>query len=536
MMRWRGSLVKTLATLLSMGALMALTACGGSGSSSSTSSSGNSEPAAGPIQRGGTLTRATPVEPAALDPTTGYAALGDLRVEMVVFDRLIEVKPGSYRLEPGLAESWELSPDRRSATFHLRDAKFSDGTPVTSADVKFSFERAMNPKLNVFFGPVLADLIESIETPDEHTVVLNFPGPRPAVFPYLASVPASVINKQVFQRLGAKRFAALPLDGGSGPFRVVQVTRGESVKLERNPHYWRKGQPYLDAVELVYILDGNTRMLKLRSGQVDVADEVPYSQIEAIDSASGLNVKGSEVAAVYTIVLNGRDVLKPQAVRQALAYATPTEAIREIVFKDRVEIANSVIPAMKYNDPTVEPVPLDVEKAKQLLAQAGLEEGFDVAFLIKAGDLITRQTASIIQSAWSKIGVNVKIEALDPAVLSERVGAGDFDAVLSTPTAISSDIPTEDEIAINFTNPDLERNYFGLSDPKLHELIDQIKSTWDEEKRAELFAQYQRRQLENPMAIPMTVASAQTAMRDEVHGFDYIIMNYPYLNETWIER
>jgi peptide/nickel transport system substrate-binding protein len=528
MMNWLDWRAKALATLLSINALMALSACGGG-----TSSSGDSQADAGPVQRGGTLKLATPVEPGALDPTTGVAALGDLRVEMVVFDRLIEVKPGSVRLEPGLAASWALSSDRKSATFRLRDAKFSDGTPVTSADVKFSLERAMNPKLSVYFGPMLARMIESVTTPDEHTVVLHFDGPQPMVFSYLASVGGSVVSKRAFERLGAKRFAKLPVDGGSGPFKVVKWARGRSVKLARNAHYWRKGQPYLDEVELIYEPDGNTRMLKLRSGQVDVADDVPYSQLDAMDSAPGIKVQGSQVAAVYTLWLNVRGVLRPQAVRQALAYATPTRAIREIVFKDRVEIANTVLPPMRYNDLTVKPTELDVDKAKQLLAQAGLKDGVDLTMVIGAGDLVTRQTASIIQSAWSQVGVNLKILSLDPASLGARLGEADFNVAMFAPTAISSDIPSEDEIATNIATPDPST---GFADLKLYGLLKRIQGTWNEETRRELYAQFQRQLLINPTAIPMTVASAQTAMRDDVQGFDYIITNYPYLNETWIKR
>ncbi len=302
----------------------------------------------------------------------------------------------------------------------------------------------------------------------------------------------------------------------------------------RNPHYWRNGLPYLDGVNLLYVPDDNTRLLDLRSGRLDIADDVPYSQLESIEGTPGVKLKVTPVAAVFGPFLSGRGPLKDVKVRQALNYATPKEAIRKVALQGRGELANSFIPPMKYGDKDMPVYPYDVEKAKQLMAQSDQPDGFDLELLIQSGDAVSKQTASMLQDAWKEIGVDLKIRSIEPRSV-HRIFSGDFTAALLPPTMASSDIPSEDEFAINLTTPALE-SILAHADPKLRSLIRQINGTWDEDRRRELFAQYLRQCRENPVFVPIAVATARTAMRDNVHGFDYILLNWLYLDRTWIEQ
>jgi peptide/nickel transport system substrate-binding protein len=324
------------------GAAAALSGCGGAGASS--------HEATGPPQRGGTLTIATPLEPISLDPTVGNTEEGSQHAQMLVYSRLLEVQPGSLKLIPGLAESWELGSNRLSAIFHLRSARFSNGEPVTSEDAKFSMERAMQVNIDPNFAVSLKKLIQSISTPNAHTVVLHFAGPRPAVFYYMAFAPFSVISKNVFERLGAKRFGAEPVGAGSGPFELVKWNKGQGVELARNPYYWRKGLPYLSKVNLIKVPDDNTRMLDVRSGQVDVADEIPYSQLGTIGATPGIKLHLAPIAAVDLACFAAYGPLRSQAVRQALNYATPSAVIRKVVFANQGAIANTILPPLQYWD------------------------------------------------------------------------------------------------------------------------------------------------------------------------------------------
>lgn len=513
-----------------VGAATLLAACGGSSGSSGANAASSGTP-----QRGGTLSFATPLEPNDLDPTSSPLDPASYHVMFMVFDQLVEVQPGSTKLVPGLAESWELSSDRHSAIFHLRAAKFSDGTPVTSEDVRFSFDRAMNPKINPAFGESLAHLIQSISTPNARTVVLHLAGPRPQLFSYLAIGSLSVINRKAFERVGEKRFASEPFGGGSGPFELKKRIRGQGVDLVRNPYYWQSGLPYLDGVNLVRVPEDNTRMLDVSSGQVDVADEVPYSQLNTVSATPGVKLQLTPLAAIDTVYFHAKGVLDPVAVRQALNYATPKEVIKKIVYERHGTIPNGLIPPLKYWDAHVEPYPLDLAKAKQLLAQAGVAKGFSTQLMIQSGDAVSRQIATILQSAWAKIGVKLQIQVLDQATIEARFFEGGFQMILLPPAAFACDLPSEDEFAINYNEPFFVQA-FGFSDPRLQTLIKEIEGTWSESRRHQLFAQYQQEQISNPVGIPIIITEARTALRDNVEGFGYVALNRPYFTRAWLKR
>lgn len=480
-------------------------------------------------QPGGTLDIATPLEPATLDPAVGQTDAGSQHAQDLIFDRLVDVRPGSFETEPGLAESWTLSPDKSTMTFELRDASFSNGTPVTSRDVKFSLERAIDPEVDPGFADAVAAQFKSISTPDDRTVVFKEPGP--ALVSWLSFLPCSIISQEAFEEMGAKEFGLNPVGAGSGPFELVKWTQGESVEYTRNPNFWRDGLPYLDAVNLLIVPDDNTRMLKIRSGEVQAADDVPYSQTESLSTADGLRVESSEIAAVYGPWISSAGPLKDVEVRQALNYAAPKEAIIDVALAGQGEPFNSFIPAMKYWDESIPAYPDDVEKAKELMAQSSVPDGFDLELVVQGGDAVSEQTAEILQDAWGEIGVNVRVQQLEKGAFNARLFEGEFQALLQPPSAASSDIPSEDEFAFVLTTP-FFRDVFHHNDPKLNQLAQQAQETFDEDERQELFSQYQAQIMENPMNVPITLARSRTALSDEVQNFGYVPMNWYYLDET----
>lgn len=528
--RWPG----LLALLMSLAGLsLGLSACG----SSSTSQTGGTTASSGPPQRGGTLTFATALEPATLDPGAGVTEPGSYHVQCLIFDQLLELRPHSNEVVPGLAESWKLSANKQSATFHLRAARFSDGSPVTSEDVKFSFARAMNEKIDPAFYEEFNGLIASISTPNPRTVVLNFAGPRPDIFPYLTIETLSVISKKAFERLGPKRFAEDPVGAGSGPFEIVKWTKGRGVELKKNPHYWRSGLPYLNKVHVVHIPEDSSRILAIRSGQADVADEIPYSQLGALASAPGIKLAITPLDALDTVFFQAHSgPLSSVGVRQALNYATPTEVVKKIAFEGRGRTANGFIPEVKYWDSRIKPYSYDPAKAKKLLQEAGFGHGFDLALFVQSGDAVGGQIATILQQAWAKVGVKLHIRVLEEASFESAFGEAHYEALLFPPLSVSSDVPSADEYAINYSSPSFGVKEFGLTDPVLQRLIKEIEGTWDEAKREELFAKFQEEQQRNPIGVPLVFTDARTALRGNVEGFSYIALNRPYLTETWIHQ
>ncbi len=263
--RTRGRAVKAmfLAALFAVGVVLA--ACGSSSDGTDSSSAATGDPVTG-----GTLTFARSLDAeAGLDPINAPNN-GSIFTIQQIFDQLVEVQ--GDKIVPGLAESWEHSPDGLEWTFHLRDAQFSNGDPVTPEDVKFSIERFADPKVNVNYA-TLGAAIDSVDVVDDKTVKINLNSVDGAFLDNLAMFAAAIVPQKVVEQEGDKDFAENPV--GSGPFMVTEFKRGQETVLERNPHYWREGEPYLDGVTFEYVPDANTRTLKLRSGEVDVADALP---------------------------------------------------------------------------------------------------------------------------------------------------------------------------------------------------------------------------------------------------------------------
>jgi peptide/nickel transport system substrate-binding protein len=527
------------AAIVACAAATGLVACGGSSSTAGGGSFESTTTAAssGKPQRGGTLTITTPLEPVTLDPNAGELDAGSQHAQRLIFQQLLEVEAGPKpNIIPGLAEKWNIDTKTDSGTFHLREADFSDGTPVTSEDVKFSFERAMNAKTDATESEPISNLIASIETPDPRTVVIHFKGPSPAIRYYLAIATLSVISKAAYESIGPERFGKEPLNAGSGPFEIVKWTKGQVIEYARNPHYWKKGLPYLDKVDVRYVPDDNTRILDVRSGHANIADEIPYSQLESLSNVNGLKLDVGQVSAVDAVLLHsGAPPLKSQQVRQALNYATPREAIRNVAFAGDGELGITIIPQVKYFDPSIKPYPIDTEKAKELLAEAGYSNGFTIHLMVLGGDAISGQVATILQSAWGEVGVKLEIQTVDYGTLTTKYLEGEFEAILFPPTAVSLDIPSEDEFVNTFTDPFFEE-IFGVFNPKLKSLREEMEGTWSESERKQIYSRFEQEMKENPETVPLVEASSRTLLQEKVEGFEYVVVNWWELDHTWLKH
>ncbi|HET8815027.1 MAG TPA: ABC transporter substrate-binding protein [Solirubrobacterales bacterium] len=477
---------------------------------------------------------ARPAEPTTLDPNTGQTENFTIQSQIQIFDQLLELRPGSDEVQPGLAKSWEQSKDGLSWTFHLRDAKFSNGRPVTAEDVAFSLERVLDPEIDANFAEVFGTFMKSVSAPDPHTAVIHLKHPTLGLPYWLVFNVPSIVSKVDFERMGADRYAVEPI--GSGPFKVESWQKGRQLTLVRNPHYWRKGLPYLDKVELTTVPDGNTRILQVTTGEVDIADDLPYSQFDALESNPDVTLLAeSVVGTVFQIALNiNEDPIDEAKVRQALNYALPKEEINDAVFQGRGEIANSVMPRVGYWSEDVEPYPYDLDKAKELLEESSVPDGFTVPMEIVGSDEASKQTAQIIQQAWAKIGVDLEIVQTDAGTSIGHIFENDYTLALSLPSTWSSDIPSEDEFAVAVTS-ELGETVFGFKDEGIKSLVEEVTQTTDESVRVKRFPEVQRRLLrDNPPFAPIVFIPTSAAYGNDVHGFEYAETGWWSLDSVWI--
>lgn len=530
-----------LPRVLALVALLALTvflaACGG-GSDSSTSSSGDtgsSADAPGEPVTGGTLTFARSLDAeAGLNPINAPNN-GSIFTIQQIFDQLVEVEED--KIVPGLAESWDHTPDGKEWTFHLRDAQFSNGDPVTAEDVKFSIERFADPDININYA-TLGAAIDSVDVVDDHTVQVNLNDVDGAFLDNLAMFAAAIVPQKVIEQEGDKAFAEAPV--GSGPFMVTSFKRGQETVLERNPHYWREGQPYLDGVTFEFVPDANTRTLELRSGEVDVADGIPYNQVESLAAADGINVEVAESLKWDSIFLNTKEApLDEVEVRQALNYATPKEQILDAVLFGNAAVANSQIPPVKYWDESIDPYPYDIEKAQELMSESSVPDGFDLELQIPSGDAVEKQTAEIIKSEWEKIGVNVSIVPRDfGTMFADWLEGKGGEAATFPGDALSSDTLSDDEIAALMYDPAAGLNSLGTfyDNKQVTDLLADAKGTLDEDQRAEDFSQIQQLGQDDAPAVPLFFTKSVTGYQDTVQNFQTYPIGWWPLREVWLSE
>jgi peptide/nickel transport system substrate-binding protein len=447
------------------------------------------------------------------------------------------VEVNGSELEPGLAKAWDTSDDGKEWTFHLRDAQFSNGDPVTADDVVFSLERFADPKINVNYATLGAS-IEKVEAVDDTTVKVTLNRVDGAFLDNLAMFAAAIVPKKVVEDVGDKAFADDPI--GSGPFMVESYKRGQETVLVRNPHYWREGQPYLDEIDFEFVPDANTRTLELRSGEVDVADAIPYNQVDSLDGQDGITMEVADSLKWDAVFLNTSEPpLDEVEVRQALAYATPTDQILDAVLFGNGQVSNSQIPRVKYWDESIQPYSYDIAKAQELLSQSSVPDGFDIELKIPSGDAVEKQTAEIIKSEWEKIGVNVTISPEDFGTMFGDWLSGKGGQAATFPgDALSSDTLSDDEIAALMYDPAAGLNSLGTfyDNKEIVGLLEDASGTLDEDQRQEDFSKIQQLGMDDVPSVPLFFTKSVTGYQDSVQNFQTYPIGWWPLREVWISQ
>ncbi len=469
--------------------------------------------AAGP-KRGGTLTIARTSEPTQFDPPASI-----LEADVWTLDKFFEplyITDNKGLLQPWLASGHEVSGAGRVWTFHLRQGvKFSNGKPLTSADVKWSLDRARTSK-----GPLsfLDGVISSIQAPNPATVVVKL---KTAWAPFLSDISAfsNSILPANFAGMTEKQFFAKPI--GTGPFLLDHWTKGSELTLVRNPTYWQKGKPYLDKVVFRLVPDDNTRILQLEGGQVQVAQHIPASSVKAIQSRSGVHVSLFPAWSVDLIFMNEK--MKPfqdRNVRRAIAYSLDTHAITKAVVFGTARPATSFFPSsLQYFDPHVPVLGYSPAKAKQALAASSVPNGFKTEIMIPSGNLVWQSVAEIVQQSLKPIGIDVNVARKE--ISAFKSAFLDFKYQMMVENAIN-DISDPDEMAsfqVDTDNGGSGSYWTNYRNPKAIALVRAAEREFNPGKRARLYSQVQAIVAQDAPYIPLYYPPYIWATSDKVHGF-----------------
>jgi len=456
---------------------------------------------------------ASPYQTTTLDPMRSAAA-GNIETYGQIYSRLLRRDPETGKLEPGLAEKWEVSQDGLTYTFHLRDAQFSDGSPITAADVAFSLERIHSDKKSAYPAPLGA--VDTIKAGDDRTVVVTLKSP---FAPFLGNVEIwnmGIVSKADVEKRGEDAFVKAPLT--SGPYAVKEWKPNEKLVLEPNPHYWRKGYPKSDAtVELMEIASPETRQAMIKAGEVDVMRSVPWAQIDDLKKVETIDMRLEPSTTIYmTLLSEKREPFSNLKARQAAAYAIDNKAMTKAVTHGYAQPANTTLPgSIEFHDKDNPGIPQDVAKAKQLLAESGMQ-GREVKILATA-DAAAQQLALLLQAQWQAIGLKPVIVNVDSGAWWDATGKGDYDAAANWWYNETPDPDLAVRWAVCGSCGSSSYNTF-YENPKVDELVEQGTKEADPAKRAEIYKEIQKITTDEVAQIPLYYAPNAVAYSKRLQG------------------
>jgi peptide/nickel transport system substrate-binding protein len=430
-----------------------------------------------------------------------------------VYDQLTRVAPGSQSVEPGLAASWENSADLLTWTLHLRDAKFADGTAVTTDDVVYSLNR-------IFTSPnwsFLFTAFKNVTAPDPKTIQITLSQPWAPMLADLSLYGASIVPKAVVESKGDDFFNA---PYGSGPFMVTEWAKGDHISLKKNPNYWDAPKPYLDELQFVVIGDDNTRVIKLEAGEIDIASDLPFNQIDVLKQTEGIVAQTDPLSRVDYIALNHkREPFDDINVRKAINYAVDKDQIIKTVLFGNGEPAQSLLPKMLWWNSEAKPYPYDPAQAKDYMAKSKVPNGFKTDLLISAGNSVQQQYATIVQKNLKEIGIEVDIQQLDELTLyTDYFQKYEYNMLAQYHT---TDIIDPDEItnyAMNY-NGGTGAIWTGYNNPKIEELTTAAAVESDPAKREQIYHQIQQMSLDDAQVLFLYFPLSRTGLRDWIHDF-----------------
>lgn len=486
------------------------------------------------LHRGGVLTIGRPDDTLTLDPFTPSDNGSIFSIAQICEPLILADKAGTG-LEPGLASSWTISPDGLTYVFTLRDGVvFSDGKPLTPEDVVFSLNKQMDPSST--FGFSFAS-VKTIEKTDDKHVTITLKAPYVPILSALSLYAASIVEKAAYEA-NPQAFGLKPVC--TGPFTVDAYDRGSQVVLKANPTYWAKGDdgkplPYLDKIVLKYMPDGNSRVLGLKNGDLDVALQLPLSQASSVKATDGLSLETAPSYALDYIYLNhAKKPIDDRRIRLALNYATNHDALMKAVYFGYGEAPNSFTPKVNYWSANVKAIPYDPDKAAALVKEANYD-GTPIELMISAGNSAQRQTASILQAAWQKAGLKVNIVQYEGATAGAMMRKGDYQARINL---ISSDINDSDELAT------LQTDYTGSShsfytwykNDDVVALLNQARGELDTTKRAALYAKVQDIVYNDGYSVPLNFVPFINGYKSKVENWQNIAVGWWWLKTTRISE
>lgn len=494
------------------------------------------EPTSG-IKRGGVLKYASKLEAVDLDPAYGAAAEDYSRRYPLVYENLVNWDLRTLEPVPWLAESWEVSEDGLTWTFYLRQGvKWHNGDDLTAEDVAYTMNRAADPDVGSYLAESFPT-VDSAEAVDDLTVVLHLSAPHGGLLDQLPGL--YIVNEKWIEEHDGHAAREMM---GTGPFMFVEWIPDEVIRLERNPNYWRMGEdgqplPYLDGVELIPMEDEAARMTALETGEVDLAG-VAQSYVERFLGNPDIVMEGPE--SLWWAYAVGFNVTRPpfdnKLVREAICWALDRDEMIDLVWFGYAKPAyGTFIPDWHYLYSGVTKYDhRDLDKARDLLEQAGYADGFDMTIAAGAPWEFDVGDAELAASHLAEIGINVTVETVEVGQFFDEAVQGKYDAV-----SLGESIGGDRAVLYNlYFHTDAAWNLFFYGNPELDVLIDEAVTLSDPVEKRELFAKMDEKLLEdNPVCFSIAEVDSYEGLQPYVKGFVHsATTRIDSFAEVWLDK
>jgi peptide/nickel transport system substrate-binding protein len=497
-----------------------------SGTASPASSGGGGKPV-----RGGNLIIARTADSQSMNNTTVFDN-ESIWVFEQIYQTLYTVTPNGKGVMPWLATSYTLSPNKLAYTFTLRKGvKFSTGRPMTSADVKFSIDQARAASKGWGY---IDSAIKSVAAPTPSTVVINLKYPWAPLLADLSLFSNAIVPANYGGQSEAQ-FYTHPV--GTGPFKWDYWTKGQALKLVRNPYYWEPGKPYLNSVTWTYVADDNTRQLQVKGGQAQVDEFPAWSTVSTLKSTSGVAM--DLFPSTRTDYLAFNELRKPfndVHVRRAISLAINRKALVQAVLFGNGTPANSLFPPqVPYYQQATPGLQYNLAAAKKEMAASSVPHGFSTIMLIQSGNSDQLTIAQILQSELKPLGINLTIQQLDPNTATTDFQTLHYDMTLSYWTM---DIPDPDELVTFSVDPNAgSKSFFtAYNNPTVVKEAKQAEQTLTTSARATLYNHIQDQIASDAFMSFLYYSPYAYATASTVHGFVVTPLGNYHLENTWLSK
>ena len=483
---------------------------------------------------GGTLVAGWDSDPGALDSNVDRGAVTRTLLHMV-YDRLVErdisVKADFPPFAPGLATSWDVSPDAKVYTFKLRPGvKFQDGTPCDAEAIKFNIERNWNPS-HPFYSKTGAGAnalgykdLDKVEVVDGATIRVTHKTPFADFLNVLAFGTYSIASPTQIQKVGNDEFGNQPI--GSGPFKFVSRESGVKLVFERNPNYWG-GAPALDGFIIRPLPEAVARLTALETGEVDWVNSVHPDSIDRVRANPNLTIELAQLPNTWGYIPNHRaDPTNNVKVRQALNWAVNREALCKDLMKGlAVPSTSPFAPTGTAGyDPDIKGYHYDPAKAKALLAEAGFGKGLKLHFQIPQGAVgspFAVEMNQYLQQNFKDVGIDVNIETLEAQIMQTNLSNGMPPDVHAYSVGFSVDemVNLQRHYRSDLVPPNGNTNPGWIENPDLDALLKKALETPNEDERRKIYFQVQQQAVDMAAWVWVCHQKGARAWNKKVQGF-----------------